>query len=299
MRARTSLVFAAVLLALGTTRIASSRAAAPALPVAQHSHAAEVARIQAHFDSVLAELPTRDVAGLTGAQRERRAAVLGTLRAYRDAGVFPHNYDFLGEAVPYFVDRATGTLCAVAHLIATTGRRDIVDRVARADNNVLVDALAGDTAFTRWLDTNGLTVAEAARIQVPYMVEDPPPSGAIARANTSNLGSSIALGSAVVASLWTARANANGTRKTGNALGMIAGAAAIGMGASSLGSDGGSPTLGAATMVAGATSAWLSTRSALRYRRVATAKREAERATVTPVLPVDGKTAGISLTLRF
>jgi len=104
----------------------------------------EVHRIQAHFDSVLAELSARDVADLTSAQHAARVRLLETLRTYRDRGIFPHNYDFAGRAVPYFVDRKTGTLCAVAHLLASTGRRDIVDRVARTNNNVWVPDLAGD-----------------------------------------------------------------------------------------------------------------------------------------------------------
>jgi hypothetical protein len=119
---------------------------------------AEVRRIRTHFDSVLTELTARDVHALSGNQIARRRALLTTVRAYRERGVFPHNYDFPGQAVPYFVDRKTGTLCAVAHLLESTGRRDIVDRVARANNNVWVAQLAGDSAFTNWLDANGITL---------------------------------------------------------------------------------------------------------------------------------------------
>jgi hypothetical protein len=132
------------------------------------SRAAEIARIRAHFDSVLAELSQRDVSRLTSTQRTHRDRLLGTLKAYRDRGAFPHNYDFPGRAVPYFVDRKTGVLCAVAYLLESTGRRDIVDRVAAGNNNVWVPELATDTAFTAWLDGVGLTIDEAARIQVPY-----------------------------------------------------------------------------------------------------------------------------------
>ena len=127
-----------------------------------------VHRIRTHFDSVLTGLGSRDLTALTQEQRARRASLMTTLRAYQARGVFPHNYDFPGQDVPYFVDRKTGTLCAVAHLLASTGRRDIVDRVARANNNVLVPQLAGDSAFTHWLSDNGITLDEAAFIQVPY-----------------------------------------------------------------------------------------------------------------------------------
>ena len=274
------------------------RLAHAASDVALLARAAEVARIRAHFDSVLAELPRRDVSALATEQRARRSVLLGTLRAYRDAGAFPRNYDFPGEAVPYFVDRGTGVLCAVAHLMASTGRRDIVDRVAAANNNVWVSELAGDTAFTRWLDDHGLTVAEAARIQVPYFEEGPPPSGDRARAPSS--AAAWALGGAAVASLWTARANTDGRSRLGSALGIIAGTTAMGMGAASLDGERNAPAIGAASLLAGATSAWLSTRGIMRHRQAVATKREAERATVAPLLPVDGKSgAGVSVTLRF
>ena len=300
MRVRTPLVLASISLGLiAAAVVPTSAAPSAAAPATAHTHAAEVARIRAHFDSVLTELPARDISGLSAEQRSRRTALLATLAGYRDAGVFPRNYDFPGLAVPYFVDRRTGTLCAVAYLVASTGRRDIVDRVARADNNVLVPDLAGDTAFTTWLDAHGLTVAEAARIQVPYIIvdEDPQPS---ARSSSSSVGSSIALGGALAASLWNSRANAGGANRLGSALGALAGATAIGMGASSIGREGSSTALNAATIVAGATSAWLSTRGELRYRNAVAAKREAERATVAPLIPLDGKSgAGVTVSLKF
>ena len=74
----------------------------------------EVVRIRAHFDSVVAELNARDVGALAPARRIRRAALVARVAAYRKRGEFPHNYDFPGQAVPYFTDRKTGTLSAVA-----------------------------------------------------------------------------------------------------------------------------------------------------------------------------------------
>src|SRR5665213_783348 len=106
---------------------------------------AEVRWVRAHLDSVLRELPQHDVRGLTSAQLAKRSSVLATLRSYRDAGEFPRNYDFK-DPTPYFTDRKTGTLCAVAYLLVSTGRRDIVGRVTRANNNARVHELAGDTA---------------------------------------------------------------------------------------------------------------------------------------------------------
>ena len=110
-------------------------------------HRAEVQRIQAHFDSVLSELRARDVDGLTAKQLSERSNLIGVLATYRDRGVFPHNRDFGSQAIPYFIDRPTGILCAVAHLLESTGRRDIVDAVAAMDNNVWVNGLAGNRDF--------------------------------------------------------------------------------------------------------------------------------------------------------
>jgi hypothetical protein len=140
--------------------------------------ARERVRIQAHFDSVLAELRARDVRALEAAPLANRARLIATLQAYRDRGLFPHNYDFPGQFVPTFVDRKTGVVCAVGHLLEQTGRRDIVERVANADNHVYVGELAADTALQGWLDANGVTLAEAARVQVPYW-NDAPPEGPV------------------------------------------------------------------------------------------------------------------------
>jgi hypothetical protein len=265
--------------------------------------AVEVRRIRVHFDSVLRELEGRDLAALGAAQRDNRIALLATLRAYRDRGVFPHNYDFPGEAVPYFVDRETGTLCAVAHLLASTGRRDIVDRVARADNNVRVAQLAGDTAFTTWLDAKGLTLAEAARIQVPYVV-GPAPVVATNRTHTP-VALPVALGASAVAGAWNAVANADGHNRIANVFGFGSGLAAIGIGASQMRRDNVPQAMSLTTAAVGGLSVALSARSLHRHNVLAAAEREAARkskvadATIAPIIPVGGSGAGLSVSLRF
>jgi hypothetical protein len=127
----------------------------------------EVSRLRAHFDSVLTELSARDVSDLRSAQRGARATLVRALAAYRDTGVFPHNHDFPGARVPYFRDEH-GTLCAMAYLVAATGRGDIVDAIAARRNNAYIPELAADARLEAWLDSVGLTVAEAARIQPEY-----------------------------------------------------------------------------------------------------------------------------------
>jgi hypothetical protein len=51
----------------------------------------EVVRLRAHFDSVDGELRRAEVAHLTPAQQEARAALIAWLREYRNAGSFPVN----------------------------------------------------------------------------------------------------------------------------------------------------------------------------------------------------------------
>ncbi len=280
--------------------VAASSAADPRVaPVEPAGRAREIHRIQAHFDSVLTELGSADPSRLTAPQRARRTSLVETLRAYRDGAEFPHNYDFPGEAVPYFVDRGTGVVCAVGHLLATSGRRDIVERVAAMDNNIWVAQLARDTAFVSWIDFHGITLAEAARIQVPYM-GDMEPAPRVARNDAFPTGTGLALGTALIASYWNARPNAAGTSRVANVLGAVAGAASMATGATTIGGDGISPAVGAASIVAGAASAWLSTRNVMRYRRLAEEKRDAARASVAPMMPIDGSSgAGVVVTLRF
>ena len=127
----------------------------------------EVVRLRAHFDSVDVELRQADVAGLNRDQRESREELIAWLRGYRSAGSFPVNDRFPDRAMPFFRD-SRGVLCAMAYLIARSGRVDLVDRIARSRNNAFIADLSSDTELVRWLDSVGLTAAEAARIQPSY-----------------------------------------------------------------------------------------------------------------------------------
>jgi hypothetical protein len=253
-----------------------------------------VARIRAHFDSVLSELPARDLSSRTAAQRARRAGLLATLRAYRDRGDFPHNYDFPGQLVPYFVDRKTGTLCAVAHLLESTGRRDIVDRVARMNNNVWVSALAGDTALTHWLDDNGLTIAEAARIQVPY--------AAPAATMPTVVGASLVVGTSLVSSLVNGLTNRDGHGTTRSVVGIVAGVASVGLGTAFFGPLE-APNVGVVATTTGGLSLLIASRGVFRHHRIMVAKRDAERRKreVTPIVTPGTASTGpaIGLNVRF
>ncbi|MEO5818086.1 MAG: hypothetical protein ABIT20_22645 [Gemmatimonadaceae bacterium] len=265
--------------------------------------AAEVMRIRAHFDSVLSQLSAREVSGLTAAQRTRRTAVLEMLRAYQTRGVFPHNYDFPGEAVPYFVDRKTGTQCAVAHLLASTGHRDLVDRVARANNNVWVRELAGDSAFTRWLSDNGLTLKEAAFIQVPYA--QPVSQAEVARNVGFAVAAPFALGGAMATTLWNLTSNSDGHRTRVSKIGVISGLATVGLGAAVLAKSEFNRGYAASGVAVGLTSVALSMRSMSNHSTIM-AQREAEKARMiaqTAVVPMvdasNGGSAGLAVSIRF
>jgi hypothetical protein len=305
MRLTRLLVVAVVALVVVVARV-------PAPPSARATEAkpdwsaAEVLRIRAHFDSVLTELATRDLSTLGETQRGQRAVLLQTLRAYRDRGVFPHNYDFPGQAVPYFVDRKTGTLCAVAHLVESTGRRDIVDRVARLDNNVLVPRLAGDSAFTSWLDAHGITLAEAARIQVPYNAQPMPLEDK--RFVAGLVLAPLAITATAVTSVWNAWGNSDGHRRGVSVVGVTSGVLAVGAGAM-LASNTNLPKevygVAAITAVTGGIGIALSSRSISRRRAIVAAEREATekrsiaQATLIPILPSRDSGAGVGVSLKF
>ena len=137
-------------------------------PVSHSPHVAlEQVRLRAHFDSVLLELETKDVAHLTANQRAARSELTTWLAEYRDAGRFPLNDRYSESLTPIFRD-ARGVTCAMAYLIERSGRRDIVDRVERAKNLAYISELASDSGLVAWLDSVGLSVEEASRVQPAY-----------------------------------------------------------------------------------------------------------------------------------
>ena len=267
----------AMLLTLGAAVAVSASAALARQPAPPRAAAAahgsppgEVERIQAHLAEVERELLARDVSHLGPSQRAARAARIAELRAYRERGVFPHNHDFAGERVPYFVDEH-GTLCAMAHLIAQSGGAGLVARVAATANNARVPELAGDSALVAWLDANGMTLAEAARVQPSYddgscvfqpCVDEPQTAGAATGKLTGGIVSS---GVAIGALAWTLHADSRSRRATGPALvGLAAGAAALWLGASQFDDSGAPLAIGVTNAAIGAATTAVSLRSLLR-----------------------------------
>ena len=129
----------------------------------------EVARVQAHLDGAVELLENAHVGELTVLQRQRRDASIAALRRYRDAAQFPKNTDYPMGLRPTFVDDQ-GTHCALAYLIAESGEHEVVKYVANTRNHAYVRELTDEPALLAWLQSSGISVEEAARIQPDYAV---------------------------------------------------------------------------------------------------------------------------------
>jgi hypothetical protein len=270
------------------------------------SRSIEADWVRAHLDSVLRELPQHDTRAFTSAQREHRETLLATLKIYRDRGDFPRNYDFPGKAVPYFTDRKTGTLCAVGYLLASTGRQDIVDRVTRANNNVRVRQLAGDTALAAWLDQNGITLDEAARIQVMYVQSGPfDLSPSQIRRVAMVAVTPFALAGAVITSTWNVLGNSDGHRMSSSVTGIVSGIVSVGIGAELSSMQGIPKSSGMIMAGVGGASIAFAVRSLVHRHDVANAVREEQKTVivhpiVSPTISM-GKnpSAGFSVSMQF
>ena len=148
--------------------IAATAALLPEPPSAPPA-ADEAARVTVHLDRALRFLHTYRPDGLSRDQAARRNALIGALIDYRNRAVFPHNHGPEPLAL-YFVD-AHGTPCALASLIIASGHPGIVEAVRARMNDAWVYEIVEDPTLgpvlADWLDAHGLTVADAATIQVP------------------------------------------------------------------------------------------------------------------------------------
>lgn len=240
---------------------ATTASASPVTLAAQAASpppASEAARIQAHLARVEQALLSRDVSHLSPEQRLARARQIQVLREYREAGVFPHNHDFAGERVPYFVD-AHGTHCAMAYLIARSGGDELVERVRATANNARIHDLAGDPELLAWLESAGLTVDEAAMIQPAYdggggcCWGEPDPHREV---EADYAAASVLAGGAAGLSIGMNLLPLAGADRPAwpGVLGIAAGVAGIGLGVERLGDGGASGRFGAVNAGLGAVS---------------------------------------------
>ncbi len=129
------------------------------------------AKKQAHFFAVVADLSNRDVTHLSQAQLVARRSALAELARYALAGTFPAEGRWKGFGVPYLIDDF-GTRCALAHLVDQTGDGALIKRLAKTHNHAFVPGLVDDRELRVWLHDNGLSVEEAAFIQLPPFMDD-------------------------------------------------------------------------------------------------------------------------------
>lgn len=130
------------------------------------AHCAELSRVTHHIERAESYAARQDVAELAPVQRLVRHLLLSALAEYRAAGQFPINRG-LAERTPTFVD-ASGTRCAMAHLLELGGEGALVEQIARERNHARVRELVDDPRLRAWLVAAGLTAAEAAAIQPAY-----------------------------------------------------------------------------------------------------------------------------------
>jgi hypothetical protein len=264
---------------------------------------AEAGRLRAHFDSVDRELRTRDVSRLSAEQRAMRAKLISWLRDYRNAGTFPENDRFADRAVPFFRD-LRGTLCAMAYLVDRSGRTDIVDDIAKTRNNAFIRELTDDRALVAWLETSGLSVDEAARIQptygpYPVFVTDQK------RVSANYALLSMGLGGTSLGSLGF---NVLTPSRTSGGVGLTAGLATIIAGVAHLDETGGNKRVALANTALGSLSAIAAVRALFvaraGHQRAASEKSKARLvsdATISPDLMVVGNVPrmGVRLRARF
>lgn len=254
MRPDLSVKLGLITVALATLALAGAWTVPP--PAGDHAgtveqwHRAEVARIQEHLAGAERMLLAADVASLSPSQRVARSRNIELLRGYRERGVFPRNIHFADSREPYFVDDR-GVPCAMAYLIASSGRTDIVERIRTTRNNARIRELADDAALIAWLDEAGLTAAEAARIQPMY---DGRCVACVIGGDEQDSGSGISMGY-TAASVIASAANVFGVvgnipRRSGapprwrGAMALISGAAGMALGASAVGDGGGAGAVG-------------------------------------------------------
>lgn len=155
----------------------------------------ERARIRHHLEGALSRLENAKPV-LSASQATARSELISFLREYLEAGQFPIN-DVSPTRTPIFVDRF-GNRCAMASLIERSGSPELVQRIASSRNLARVRELADDDAVVAWLDTHGMTLDEAARVQPSYSNETSvhwsPTAAVIATASTgATLGSGFEL----------------------------------------------------------------------------------------------------------
>lgn len=122
-------------------------------------------RLRLHLARTELALRRAPTAQLSISQRVARQHNLDQLRRYWWRGVFPRN--ITDQSIRPAIRDDRGVLCAMAFLIDQSGHSDLVDDFAATDNHIRINAVRSGPLLS-WLDVNGLTQTEAARVQPSY-----------------------------------------------------------------------------------------------------------------------------------
>jgi hypothetical protein len=103
------------------------------------------------------------------ALEKRRAKNQAAFRAYRLAGVYPHNWVRFGP-LNVWMDKE-GHLCAAATMIDKDGKHELVIETGKTNNQIrLMNVTEG--ALLDWILTSGFTIEEIDVIQAPSIGGD-------------------------------------------------------------------------------------------------------------------------------
>jgi hypothetical protein len=123
----------------------------------------ESKRVQIHHARMERSLRRASVGHLTRWQQRKREQVLYAYGNYWRAGEFPKNET--GQLFAHVFQDADGKLCGVASMIASTGRRDLVQQVAKNNNDLNVrDVKSGP--ILEWARDHGFSRRELIRVQI-------------------------------------------------------------------------------------------------------------------------------------
>lgn len=183
-------------------------------------------RLQTHLKYVEQILRKKDVSHLTKEQKGNRLKMLGLLKDYWTAGIFPKNYDYPDQRIPCFIDK-DGNICAVGFLIEQTAGRKIAEEINSKFKYEYLLAM-NDPIIDSWVQSTGLTKEEYAMIQPSYGAA--PTDNHIPKGYgvSSSLVGGLNLSLSAINGIQISRGAQN---KTAPILGLIAGAGQITLGA--------------------------------------------------------------------
>ena len=132
-------------------------------------HKLDDLRLRTYLRRVEKHLTARDVSHLSHRQQAARRQQLDALAQYWKSGVFPRNSDFPTRRVPYVIDSG-GRVCAVGHLLITSGRAKLARQLAQTANNAYIEDVKSPE-LDEWTSESGMTKEELAMIQPVYSGE--------------------------------------------------------------------------------------------------------------------------------